>query len=161
MIIQLSNWVNGLPISLFARRITWLIPLLQIIHILSLAMILSALTMIDMRLWGVSRGQTAIARSRQFLPWIWWALAVATLSGIALMVGSPRSWRDSIFVAKLWMMAAATIATLALPFILRLNASRGKEANGLAVLVGTAALVLWFGATLAGRGRWMGGWLGI
>jgi hypothetical protein len=159
--IQLSNWVNGLPISISMRRITWLIPLLQIIHILSLAMILSAVVMIDMRLWGASQGQTAIARSRQFLPWIWWALAVATLSGVALMVGAPRSWRDSIFVAKLVLMAAATVATLALPLVLRMNATGGKEPNGLASAVGAAALLLWFGAALAGRGRWMGGWLGI
>jgi hypothetical protein len=159
--IELSNWVNSLPISGTMRKITWLIPVLQIFHILSLSMILSAVIMIEMRLWGVSRNQTAVARSRQFLPLIWWALAIATLSGIALMVGAPRSWRDSIFVAKLWMMAGATVATAALPLVLRANTSGGKEGNVLANLVGGAALVLWLGAALAGRGRWMGGWLGI
>ena len=161
MLIQLSNWVNSLPISISMRKITWLIPLLQIFHIFSLGMILSSIVMINMRLWGVSHGQTAIASSRQFLPWIWWALAVATLSGIALMVGAPRSWRDSIFVAKLVLIAAATVVTLTVPLLLRINKTDGKEGLGFAAIAGALALVLWMGATLAGRGRWIAGWLGI
>jgi hypothetical protein len=161
MIIQLSNWVNSLPISISMRKITWLIPLLQIFHIFSLGMILSSIVMINMRLWGVSHGQTAMANSRQFLPWIWWALAVATVSGIALMVGAPRSWRDSIFVTKLVLIVAATVATLAVPLLLRINKADGKEGLGFAAIAGALALALWMGATLAGRGRWIAGWLGI
>jgi len=159
--LELSQWVNGLPISIFMRRITWLIPVLQIVHILSIGMLLSCTVMIDLRVWGVSRERTAIERSREFLPWILAALAISTISGIGLMLGAPRSFRDSIFVAKLWMMAAAMVATLALPLLLRINPTGGKEGRGLAGLVGAAALALWLGATFAGRGRWIAGWLGI
>src|ERR1700685_1260153 len=95
--LELSQWVNSLPISLTLRRITWFIPVLQIIHILSVGAILSSVVMIEMRLWGVSREQSAVARTRQFLPWIWWALALSILTGIGLMLGAPRSFRDSAF----------------------------------------------------------------
>jgi hypothetical protein len=158
--LELSQWVNSLPISLTLRRITWFIPVLQIIHILSVGAVLSSMVMIEMRLWGISRDQTALERSRQFLPWIWWALALSILTGVGLMLGAPRSFRDSAFVAKLWMMGAATIATLLLPLVLRSNPSAGKEGGGVANFVGAAALVLWLGATLAGRGRWLAGLLG-
>ena len=160
MMAQLSQWVGSLPLSLMMRRITWLIPVLQIVHILSIGIVLSSVVMVDLRLWGTSRTGTAVARSTRFMPWFATALVIATLSGIALMIGAPRSWRDGAFVAKLYMMAAATIATIALPFMLRRNGSAGKDANAPARLVGTAALVLWMGATLAGRGRWIAGWLG-
>jgi hypothetical protein len=93
------------------------------------------------------------------MPWMWTALAVATLTGIALMLASPRSFRDSAFVAKLYMTGAASIATAALPMMLRRNACGGKDAGVPAQLVGIAALVLWLGATLAGRGRWIAGLL--
>ena len=160
MMAELSQWVGSLPISLAMRRITWLVPMLQTVHILSIGIVLSSVVMINLRLWGASRSGTAIARSERFMPWMWTALAIATLTGIALMFGAPRSWRDGAFVAKLYMMAAATLATVALPIMLRRNDCGGKDAGMAAQLVGIAALMLWLGATLAGRGRWIAGALG-
>jgi uncharacterized membrane protein len=160
MMSQLSQWVGSLPLSLVMRRITWLAPMLQTLHILSTGIVLSSVVMIDMRVWGASRSGTAIARSERFMPWMWTALAVAVLTGVALMLASPRSFRDSAFVAKLYLMAAAALATAALPIMLRRNACAGKNAGVPAQLVGIAALLFWFGATLAGRGRWIAGMLG-
>jgi hypothetical protein len=158
MMAELSQWVGSLPLSLAMRRITWLIPMLQTVHILSVGIVLSSVVMIDMRIWGASRSGTAIARSGRFMPWMWTALAVATLTGIALMFGAPRSWRDGAFVAKLYMMGAAMVATVALPLLLRRQGD-GKDGGGIARVVGIAALALWLGATLAGRGRWIAGLL--
>ena len=160
MMAELSQLVGSLPISLAMRRITWLVPMLQTLHILSIGFVLSSVIMIDLRIWGVSRSGTAIARSERFMPWMWTALAVATLTGIALMFGAPRSWRDGAFVAKLYLMVAATAATAALPIMLRRNQCGGKDAGVPAQLVGIAALALWLSATLAGRGRWIVGVLG-
>jgi hypothetical protein len=159
MMAELSLWVGSLPISAAMRRITWLVPMMQTLHILSTGIVLSSVIMIDLRVWRASRSGTAIARSERFLPWMWTALAVATLTGIVLMLGAPRSFRDGAFVAKLYMMAAATVATAALPIMLRRNDCGGKDAGVPAQLVGIAALVLWLGATLAGRGRWIAGML--
>ena len=126
MMAQLSQWVGTLPISFAMRRIVWLVPTLQTFHILSIGFVLSSVVMIDLRVWGVSRSGTAIARSERFLPWMWAALAIATITGIGLMLGAPRSFRDGAFVAKLYLMVAATLATVALPMMLRRNA-RGKD----------------------------------
>ncbi len=52
MMAQLSQWVGSLPLSLMMRRITWLIPVLQIVHILSIGIVLSSVVMVDLRLWG-------------------------------------------------------------------------------------------------------------
>jgi hypothetical protein len=159
MMAELSQWVAGLPISVAMRRITWLVPVLQTLHILAIGMVLSSVVMIDLRVWGASRSGTAIVRSERFMPWIWAALAVATLTGLALMLSVPRSFRNGAFVAKLYLMAAATLATLALPAMLRRNGCGGREAGVPARIVGVVALLLWLGATLAGRGRWIAGML--
>ena len=100
---QFAQWVASLPISLWARQITWLVPMMQTLHILSIGAILSAVVMIDLRIWGVSRSLGLAERANRFLPWIWVALIVSTLTGIALMVGSPRSMRDAAFL--LWLGA--------------------------------------------------------
>jgi len=159
MMAELSQWVGSLPISMVMRRITWLVPTMQTVHILATGIVLSSIVMIDLRVWGASRSGTASGRSERFIPWIWTALAVATLTGIVLMLAAPRSFRDNAFVAKLYLMAAATVATAALSIMLRRNDCGGKDAGVPAQLVGIAALVLWLGATLAGRGRWIAGLL--
>src|SRR5262252_9625040 len=140
MMAELSQWIGSLPISMAMRRIAWLVPVLQTMHILSIGIVLSSVVMIDLRVWGASRSGTAIARSKRFMPWMWTALAVATLTGIVLMLGAPRSFRDGAFVAKLYMMAAATVATAALPIMLRRNGCGGREAGVPARLVGLVAL---------------------
>jgi hypothetical protein len=160
MMAELSQWIGSLPISVAMRRITWLVPALQTVHILSIGIVLSSVVMIDLRLWRASRSGSALARSERFMPWMWTALAVATFTGIALMFGAPRSFRDGAFVAKLYMMGGATVVTAALPIMLRRNGCSGRDAGVPAQLAGIAALVLWLGATLAGRGRWIAGILG-
>jgi hypothetical protein len=156
---ELSQWVGGLPLSLAMRRITWLIPLLQTLHILSIGIVLSAVVMIDLRIWGISRSVVSVEQGRRFLPWLWVGLVVSVLTGIVLMIGAPRSWRDSAFVAKMVMMALATAATLALPFWLR-RVDRQAGAQPIAGLFGAATLALWLGVTLAGRGRWIAAMVG-
>ena len=160
MMAALSQWIGSLPISMVMRRITWLVPVLQTMHILSIGIVLSSVVMIDLRVWGASRSGTALARSDRFMPWLWTALAVATLTGVALMFAAPRSFRDGAFVAKLYMMGGAAVATAALPIMLQRNGCGGRDAGVPAQIVGIAALVLWLGATLAGRGRWIAGLLG-
>jgi hypothetical protein len=158
--IELSQWINGLPVSLAMRRIIWMVPTLQTVHILAIGLVLSAVVMIDLRAWGVARTPTLAMTGQRFLPWLWTALAIATLTGVGLMFAAPRSFRDGAFVTKLYLMGAALVLTVALALVTRAW-GHGKDARSpLAGLIGGAALLLWFGATLAGRGRWIAGFLG-
>ena len=157
--VELASWLASLPISQALRRLSWLVPWLQIVHILANGIILSAVVMIDMRIWGISRSQASNAMARRFQPWIWAGLLLLTVSGIMLILYAPRRLlTDVTFQVKMVMMGFAIAATVALLAALR----PGREAlqgdaggHKLASLLGTLTLVLWIGVTLAGRGRWL------
>src|SRR5258708_7187570 len=157
--VELASWLASLPIGQALRRISWLVPWLQIVHILANGIILSAVVMIDMRVWGISRSQASIGMARRFQVWIWAGLLLLTVSGIMLILYAPRRLlTDVTFQVKMVMMGFAIVATLALLAALR----PGREAlqgnpggHKLASLLGTLTLVLWVGVTLAGRGRWL------
>jgi hypothetical protein len=157
--VELASWLASLPLSRALRQLSWLVPWLQIIHILANGIILSAIVMIDMRLWGISRSQASIAMARRFHSWIWASLVLLTVSGIALILYAPRRLlTDVTFQVKMWVMGFAIATTIALLLALR----PGREAmpgdpggHKLASLLGTLTLVLWVGVTLAGRGRWL------
>ena len=57
--VELATWLASLPFSRALRQLNWLVPWLQIIHILANGIILSAVVMIDLRVWGVSRSQAS------------------------------------------------------------------------------------------------------
>jgi hypothetical protein len=159
---DLAQWLTGLPLSLAMRRIVWLFPLLQTIHILAIGMMLSSVIMISLRLWRVSRTQAIAACGHRYLPWIWTSLVVLIVTGVVLIVGNPRSLRDPALQVKLWLMVPAVATTLVLAVAMRGEALWEKRpgVRGTMSLAATATLVLWLGVTLAGRGRWIANLIG-
>jgi len=157
--VELASWLASLPVGQALRRLNWLVPWLQIIHILANGIILSAVVMIDLRVWGISRSQSSVAMARRFQGWIWAGLVLLTVSGIALLLYSPRRVLiDVTFQVKMAVMGLAIAATIALLLALRPGREAGAHDAGglkLAGLLGTLTLALWVGVTLAGRGRWI------
>jgi uncharacterized membrane protein len=96
--------------------------------------------------------------ARRFQPWVWWALVVLTVSGILLLLYTPRrAVSDLAFQTKMVTMGLAMAATAALLWAMRPAGAAANDtpAHGPATtLLATLTLVLWVGVTLAGRGRW-------
>jgi hypothetical protein len=158
---DLAQWLTGLPLGVAMRRLHWLFPLLQTLHVLAIAMMLSSQIMISLRLWRVSNTQNIVARGHRYLPWIWWSLVVLSVTGVALIIGNPRSLRDPALAVKLWLMMPATAVTLVLALMMRGGDRVEKRAGDrLTTSLATATLVLWFGVTFLGRGRWIFNLLG-
>jgi hypothetical protein len=155
---ELVRWIATLPLGQLIRKISWLIPLMQTIHILATGMVLASVIMIDLRIWGYSRSETAMERSRRFLPWLWIGLVLLTVTGIALILGNPRSVADPAFQAKMLMMGLAIATTIIVAAVLRLSARAaggGAGARWTTSVMATVTLLLWVGVTFAGRGRWI------
>jgi hypothetical protein len=157
---ELTVWLAGLPVGQALRRISWIIPWLQTVHILANAALLSSVIMIDLRIWGFSQSQTVTERARRFQPWIWGSLLVLTVTGVLLMTVTPRrTLLDITFQTKMMLTGIAALASIALQVALwpKTVAWDGKSiARTMASTLATFAFVLWMGATLAGRGRWLG-----
>jgi len=158
--IAFVQWLQGSPWSLAVRQISWLIPLMQVLHILANGLVLAAIVMIGLRAWG-SRTEPLGDRLRRLLPWIWAAMGVLTATGLVLILSTPRrTLLDKTFQVKMLIMAAAIAATLVLAAMLRRAAPDGASAGRMAGTLAAATLLLWLSATLAGRGRWIANFIG-
>jgi hypothetical protein len=91
------EWLAATALSTEIQSVGWIVPALQTIHILSIAIVMSAAAMVDLHVLGIlSQSLPLAAVARRFLPWIWWTLIVLLLSGSALIIGEPgRSHVDS------------------------------------------------------------------
>ena len=154
--IAFVQWLQSTPASLAVRQSSWLIPLMQTLHILANGLVLSAIIMIGLRVWG-SRVEPLGDRLRRLVPWLWAAMGVLTATGVVLILSTPRrTLLDKTFQVKMLIMAIAIAATLVLAAMLRRASPAGRIAGTLAA----ATLLLWLSVTLAGRGRWIGNFIG-
>src|SRR5438552_10376701 len=97
--------INGrhiTPWCLSVRRIGWLIPMMQTLHILANGLVLSAIIMIDLRVWRRAGAEPLADRVRRLLPWMWGALGILTATGLVLVLGTPRrTLLDPTFQVKM------------------------------------------------------------
>jgi hypothetical protein len=145
-----AQWLAATTPSHVVRQALWLIPLLQAVHILAIAIVLSSVAMIGASILGFG-AQTVAEAARRFVPWIWAALAVLAATGLTLIIGEPqRSLPNPAFQLKMAMLAVAVAVMLAFQVSLRRNGAfwqGGRHVGGLAVLT----FGLWCAVAVAGR----------
>jgi hypothetical protein len=152
----LAQWLASTQISHGIQRAIWLIALLQAIHILAIAMVLSSVAMVELRILGITRSQTMTDTARRFMPWIWAGLVVLALTGIVLIIAEPRRTLDNNFAfdIKMLMLATAIAVTLGFQASLSRNSilweNRPEKRKTLTAFA-AFTLLLWCAIAVAGR----------
>src|SRR3954452_456929 len=104
--MEYVQWLQTSALSLSIRRIGWIIPVMHVLHILATGLVLSALIMINHRVWGWSQAEPSRERARRFWPWLWASMLMLTLTGIYRTLAAPRrTLLDPSVQVKMAMMA--------------------------------------------------------
>lgn len=153
---DLSKWLAATPLSHTIQTTGWVIPTLQTIHILSVAVLFSSAVLVDLRIWQALQREVPLpAVARRFLPTIWPVLLILLITGSLLIIGEPRrSLLNATFYLKMALLAVAIVLTLALQWSLRAapefwDKDRGRRIAGRAVA--TLSILVWCGILFAGR----------
>jgi len=151
-----AQWLASTPVSQGIQKALWLIPILQAIHIMGIAMVLAAVAMVDLRILGLAgRSQTMGETARRFVPWLWTGLAVLATTGIVLVIGEPtRSLLNLAFQIKMALLACAVAVTLVFQASLRRNMPMWEDGRRNAVKV-LAAFTFLVWCAIAVAGRWI------
>jgi hypothetical protein len=148
---EFSRWLAATPLSHIIQTTKWVIPTLQTVHILSVAVVL-----VDLRLWRLLNRDLPLPEvARRFLPTIWPVLLVLLITGSLLIIGEPRrSLLNSTFYLKMALLAVAIVFTAWLQWTLSSSPNfwdknRGRRMAG--KLAATLSIVVWCGILFAGR----------
>ena len=147
-----GDWLYATPISTIIRETTWIIPTVQSVHILAIAVIVGSSLVSELRLAGMlATDQAPAAIVRRYLPRIWWALLVLLLTGSVLIVAEPgRTLGNTVFWIKMGMIASA----LALTLIFRKPLLVAADEADLALAAKPVAwllLMVWIAVIFCGR----------
>src|SRR5437879_10213986 len=92
-LLDFCSWLEQTPLSQTIQSTGWIVPAVQTVHILSIAVVLSSVLMIDLRLMGVLGRDQPLARvSECFQPVVWWTLPVLLATVSVVIIGDAARW---------------------------------------------------------------------
>lgn len=153
---ELSKWLAATPLSHTIQTTSWIIPTIQIIHILGVAVLFSSAVLVDFRIWRLLERDIPLTQvARRFLPPIWPALLILLITGSLLIIGEPRrSLLNSTFYLKMALLAVAIMLTAGLQRSISLSPDswdKDRRRRLAARFAATASIAVWCGILFAGR----------
>jgi hypothetical protein len=151
-----SQWLSQTSISLAIQTHTWVIPTIQSVHIIAIAVVVTSVFMIALRILRLAGSdQTLLATIGRFGPPLSGGLYASVATGAFMVIGEPvRELLSFSFWLKMSMLAAVTIVTAAFRIAVRRNEPHweGEVINrwttrSAAILV----LFIWAGIIVSGR----------
>jgi hypothetical protein len=155
---QACEWLQNLDFPTDVREGTWLFPTIETVHVLALVTVVGYTLLIDLRLVGLAnRHRRVTDLTRQCLPVIWSAFAVAAVAG-SLMFSSKAVtyFGNPPFRLKMacLVLAGLNMAWFHLTTYRRVDAWDEGVPPTAARVAGAVSLMLW--TVIVGAGRWVG-----
>lgn len=158
MIEEFCDWLSRTDVSVAFQSAGWFVPLVQTVHIISIAILLTSVYVVSFRLIGVTRaGQPLAVLTARSAPWIWMTLGVLLGTGILLTITEPaRELLNWAFRLKMLMV----LALAAILLLVQIRTRRAPEywtaspaRRRAARAIGIAAVII--GAGIVTAGRWI------
>src|SRR5450755_4951657 len=146
----LCVWIDQTQLSQWMQVTNWVVPTVQTVHILAVAVVASSALMIDLRLIGVFWADRPIRDvSSRFLPLVWWPLSLLLATGAIMIIGEPaRSLKNPAFQLKMALLVSVLVVTALYQLLLRRDPNLGSPASsrrGTATAIATLSMLLWAG----------------
>lgn len=153
---QFADWLAGTSASQFIQENLWVVPAIQTVHILAVAMVMGSVLMVELRILGyAARSQSLHQTVRRYVPWVWAALAILLATGVVMIVGEPvRELMNLAFWSKMSLVVVAGLVTLAFQRRILRAASDADPPPGARRGLSLAAiltLLVWFAIVILGR----------
>lgn len=149
-VAAISKWLEGTALSHLLQSVDWLVPLIQTVHILAVALVFSAMLMLLLGALGLSgQEQTPVRRRARFLPALWIGVPVLLATGCLMIAAEPdRALPNRVFQLKMCLLLLACAATV--------RGARQIATTASAAAIGergwmTTAFILWTAVVVAGR----------
>jgi hypothetical protein len=151
-----AEWLAGSAISHDLQVAGWIIPLSQSLHILAIAMLVSSMVLIDLRILGVAaKSETMTQMSDRFVPWVWSSLVLLALTGTLQIIAEPMRTLNGnpMFQVKMLMLALGIVVLASFQFSLRRHASfwDDPQRRTLTRVLAGSSLLLWGAIVITGR----------
>lgn len=148
-----SKWLAATSLSHTIQAVSWIIPTLQTIHILCVAIVFSSALLVDLRIFRLfERDQPLRDVTLRFLPPIWPVLVILLITGSLLIIGEPRrSLLNTTFYLKMALLLVAIVLTATLQRTVLAGFFEDRSQRLTGQVLATLSVLVWCGILFAGR----------
>lgn len=148
-------WIYATPLSTAIRDLSWVVPTIQSVHIIAIAVIFGAAVISDLRLAGMlATDEPLRSVIRRYYPWMRAALIVLLLTGLVMIIGEP----DRVLVnTTFWLKMFLVVAVFTLAWSIRRPLLRpaaqvpGVDEKPPIKALAWLSIALWCGVIFCGR----------
>lgn len=154
---MISTFVQALEdtsLAVLIRQSAWLYPIIEIIHIIGIALLVGPAIMFDLRLLGLSKNIIIQDLAKHLLPWSQRSLFLLIPSGLLLFITNAATlWVDPVFRIKLVLLVIAGVnALLFHKYILtKISCRNVSTFTGSGKLTAVMSIILWLAIIACGR----------
>lgn len=151
-LLALFRWVEHTRLSIAMRASTWGFAVIEMVHLLALALLGGAILALGLRAIGLTLKRQPLARvARGLAPVLLGGLLTMICSGALLVADGPlRYYANTAFRAKMLLLAIAVASGIPLYQAARHASGSGRPPLWLRWAAGLS-LALWLAVGLAGR----------
>ncbi len=150
-VLPFFQWMESLSLSKIIQDGTWYHPIIQVIHLVALAVFAGAILIVDLRLLGTGLKNLPLARvARDAQPWLIGGLLMLLLTGIPQVMSlAMKQYYSDFFWWKMEILLVATIFTFT---VRRVIISRDEaHLGGWGKIVGLVSIGLWTSVAVFAR----------
>jgi hypothetical protein len=142
------EWSAKTWLGIFVRDHVWAFPVIETFHLLSLAILLGSVFLVNLRAFGLGRRFSTLQDlARELEPWMITSIGVLILTGIPMMLSEPMKCYESYsFPVKMTLM----LVGIALHFSITRKWASGAASPSR--ITAAFSIALWTTVSLAGKG---------
>jgi hypothetical protein len=155
-LLEWCRWLENTPLGAGIRESIWWFPLLNMFHLLAMAVAAGTVVWVDLRLLGAGLKRAPVSRvAGQLLPWTWGGFIVLLVTGGLLIVSEAEMLYDNAaFRIKLLLLIVAGLNVLIFHTTIYRSVAAWDSAPvapARARIAGAVSLACWLGLIAAGR----------
>jgi len=155
MLLPLFQWLEDSGIGTAIRDSLWLFPVVEVFHLVGLAVIGGAILVVDFRLLGLGLRSHPVSRlARDMQPWVMGSLVLMIVSGFPLFLSEAiKCYYSFAFWTKMIALLLAVLFTFTIRRAVAF-APDGRFSPASYKAVAITSIALW--STVGWGGRWIG-----
>ena len=144
--------IAGWSVSRAINESSWIFPLVQAFHLVSLGFLAGSLLMVDLRLLGRGFSQQPIANvARDARPWLMGSLVAMVVTGVPQFISlATKEYESPYFRWKMLLLLIALIFTFTVRKVVA-YAPAGRFGGGITKAVALVSIGLWTSVAINGR----------